>query len=112
MKKAALHHYIVEKKRIERKLDLAREIQQEFHPKLPESHGGVQIAGSSKMCYEVGGDYFSFFPIDEEGRFIVMLGDVSGKGIGAALVMTSVHAMCRAVIKHVHSLETDHVCPQ
>lgn len=105
LEKAALHHYIVEKKRIERKLDLAREIQQEFHPKLPESHGGVQIAGSSKMCYEVGGDYFSFFPIDEEGRFIVMLGDVSGKGIGAALVMTSVHAMCRAVIKHIHSLE-------
>ena len=105
LEKASMHHYIVEKKRIERELDLARDIQQEFHPSLPDSHGGVELAGSSEMCYEVGGDYFSFFPIDEEGRFIVMLGDVSGKGIGAALVMTSVHATCRALVKHVHSLE-------
>ena len=105
LEKASMHHYIVEKKRIERDLDLARDIQQEFHPRLPDSHGGVELAGSSTMCYEVGGDYFSFFPIDEEGRFIVMLGDVSGKGIGAALVMTSVHATCRALVKHVHSLE-------
>ncbi len=56
------------------------------------------------MCHEVGGDYLSFFPLSD-GRFIVMLGDVSGKGIGAALVMTSVHAMCRALVRHVHSLE-------
>ncbi len=105
LEKASMHQYIVEKKRIEQELDLAREIQQEFHPKLPESYGGVQLAGSSTMCYEVGGDYFSFFPLDEDERFIVMLGDVSGKGIGAALVMTSVHAMCRALVRHVHSLE-------
>ena len=105
LEKASMHHYVVEKERIERELDLARDIQQEFHPKLPESFGGVQLAGSSTMCYEVGGDYFSFFPLDDDNRFIVMLGDVSGKGIGAALVMTSVHAMCRALVRHVHSLE-------
>ncbi len=105
LEKAAMHQYIVEKKRIERELDLAREIQQEFHPKLPESFGGIGLAGSSTMCYEVGGDYFSFFPLDMDNRFIVMLGDVSGKGIGAALVMTSVHAMCRTLVRHVHSLE-------
>jgi sigma-B regulation protein RsbU (phosphoserine phosphatase) len=104
LENASMHRQIVEKKRIEQELGLAREIQEAFHPKLPESHGGVEISGSSDMCYQVGGDYFSFFPL-EEGRFIAMLGDVSGKGIGAALVMTSVHAMCRALVKHVHSLE-------
>jgi sigma-B regulation protein RsbU (phosphoserine phosphatase) len=104
LENASMHREIVEKKKIEQQLELAREIQQAFHPKLPESHGGVQIAGSSEMCHEVGGDYFSFFPL-EDGRFIAMLGDVSGKGIGAALVMTSVHAMCRALVRHVHSLE-------
>ena len=104
LENASMHRQIVDKKRIAKELELAREIQQAFHPDLPESYGDVQIAGSSTMCYEVGGDYFSFFPL-EEGRFIVMLGDVSGKGIGAALVMTSVHAMCRTLVQHVHSLE-------
>ena len=101
---ASLHGEIVEKKRLERELDLAREIQEAFYPDLPDSYAGVQIAGSSQMCYEVGGDYLSFFPLNEN-RFIVMLGDVAGKGIGAALVMTSVHALCRSLVRHVHSLE-------
>ena len=101
---ASMHLQIVEKKKIEQQLELAREIQQAFHPNLPEEHGGVGITGSSDMCYEIGGDYLSFFRLSE-GRFIVMLGDVSGKGIGAALVMTSVHAMCRALVRHVHALE-------
>ena len=105
LERARMHQFIVLKKQIDQELDLAREIQQEFHPKLPASHGSVQLAGSSTMCFEVGGDYFSFFPLDDEKRFIVMLGDVSGKGIGAALVMTSVNAMCRALVRHVHSLE-------
>ena len=101
---ASMHQQILEKKKIEQQLELARDIQQAFHPNLPEDHGGVQLTGSSDMCHEVGGDYLSFFPLSD-GRFIVMLGDVSGKGIGAALVMTSVHAMCRALVRHVHSLE-------
>ena len=101
---ASMHQQILEKKKIEQQLELAREIQQAFHPNLPEEHGGVGITGSSDMCYEIGGDYLSFFRLSQ-GRFIVMLGDVSGKGIGAALVMTSVHAMCRALVRHVHALE-------
>jgi serine phosphatase RsbU (regulator of sigma subunit) len=104
LKNASMHREILEKKKIEQQLDLAREIQQAFQPELPDSHGNVEIFGSSEMCYEVGGDYLSFFPFSD-GRFIAMLGDVSGNGIGAALVMTSLHAMCRALVRHVHSLE-------
>ena len=104
LENASMHREILEKKKIEQQLDLAREIQQAFQPELPDSHGNVEIFGSSDMCHEVGGDYLSFFPLSD-GRFIAMLGDVSGKGIGAALVMTSVHAMCRALVRHVHSLE-------
>jgi sigma-B regulation protein RsbU (phosphoserine phosphatase) len=104
LENASLHRQIVEKKRIEEELRLAREIQQAFRPNIPESHGGVQIAASSEMCHEVGGDYHAFFSLGEK-QFIVMLGDVSGKGIGAALVMTSVHSMCKALVKHIHALE-------
>ncbi len=104
LENAWMHREIIEKRKIERELDLAREIQRNFYPNLPESYGGVQIAASSVMCEAVGGDYIDYFPLGD-GRFMVMLGDVSGKGIGAALVMTSLHATCRALSKHVHSLE-------
>ena len=101
---AWLHREMVEKRKIERELDLAREIQRNFYPNLPEVWGGVEIAASSDMCEAVGGDYLDYFPL-ADGRFIIMLGDVSGKGIGAALVMTSLHATCRALIRHIHAIE-------
>jgi serine phosphatase RsbU (regulator of sigma subunit) len=56
------------------------------------------------MCEAVGGDYLGYFPF-EDGRFLAIVGDVSGKGIGAALVMASLHAACRALIRRVHALE-------
>ncbi len=104
LENAWMHREIIEKRKFERELDLARDIQRNFYPNLPETYGGVEIAASSLMCEAVGGDYLDYFPL-EDGRFIVMLGDVSGKGIGAALVMTSLHATCRALVRHIHSLE-------
>ncbi len=104
LENAWLHREIIEKRKIERELYLAREIQRNFYPSIPENYGGIELAASSVMCEAVGGDYIDYFPLGD-GRFIVMLGDVSGKGIGAALVMTSLHATCRALTKHVHSLE-------
>lgn len=104
LENAQLHREIVEKRKIEQELVLAREIQQNFHPNIPESYGGVEICASSEMCESVGGDYLGYFPF-EDGRFLVMMGDVSGKGIGAALVMSSLHAACRALVRHVHAIE-------
>lgn len=104
LENAWFHRQLIEKKKIEQELVLAAEIQQNFYPNLPENIGGVQISASSTMCEAVGGDYLDYYPL-ADGRFIVMLGDVSGKGIGAALVMTSLHATCRALLRHVHSLE-------
>jgi len=104
LENAWFHRQLIEKKKIEQELVLAREIQQNFYPNLPENIGGVQISASSTMCEAVGGDYLDYYPLTD-GRFIVMLGDVAGKGIGAALVMTSLHATCRALLRHVHSLE-------
>jgi sigma-B regulation protein RsbU (phosphoserine phosphatase) len=104
LENAQLHREIVEKRKIEQELVLAREIQQNFHPVIPERFGGVEICASNEMCEAVGGDYLGYFPF-EDGRFLVILGDVSGKGIGAALVMSSLHAACRALIRRVHALE-------
>lgn len=104
LENAWLHSQLVEKRKMERDLLLAREMQQNLYPAIPESRSGVQIAASSTMCDAVGGDYLDYYPLPN-GRFIVMLGDVSGKGIGAALVMTSLHATCRALLRHVEPLE-------
>ncbi|HLH29966.1 MAG TPA: GAF domain-containing protein, partial [Terriglobia bacterium] len=104
LENAQLHLEIVEKRKMEQELVLAREIQQNFYPNIPETYGGVEICASSDMCEAVGGDYLGYFPM-EQGRFMVMLGDVAGKGIGAALVMSSLHATCRALVRHVHGIE-------
>jgi phosphoserine phosphatase RsbU/P len=104
LENAWLHRQLLEKRKIEQELQLARQIQQNLCPALPETCRGVQMAASSTMCDAVGGDYLDFFQL-ADGRFIIMLGDVSGKGIGAALVMTSLHATCRALLRHVESLE-------
>jgi sigma-B regulation protein RsbU (phosphoserine phosphatase) len=104
LENAQLHREIIEKRKIEQELLLAREIQQNFYPNIPEIYGGVEICASSEMCEAVGGDYVGYFPF-EDGRFLVMMGDVSGKGIGAALVMSSLHAACRALMRHVHAIE-------
>jgi len=104
LENAQLHREILEKRKIEQELVLAREIQENFSPKIPESYGGVEICTSSEMCEAVGGDYVGYFPF-EDTRFLVIVGDVSGKGIGAALVMSSLHAACRALIRRVHALE-------
>jgi sigma-B regulation protein RsbU (phosphoserine phosphatase) len=105
LENAQLHRELIEKRRIEQELLLARGIQQNFYPTIPEAYGGVEISGSSEMCEAVGGDYLGYFPFEDDRRFVVILGDVSGKGIGAALVMSSLHAACRALIQRVHALE-------
>ena len=55
------------------------------------------MIGVSFPCYEVGGDYFDFIERKDK-RYAIALGDVSGKGTGAALLMTSLHAAVRAYI--------------
>src|SRR6185369_14005270 len=80
LENAQLHREIIEKRKMEQELVLAREIQQNFHPVIPEKFGGVEICASAQMCEAVGGDYLGYFPF-EDGRFLVIVGDVSGKGI-------------------------------
>ncbi len=83
-----------EQKRLENELAVASEIQLRLHPDTP-SISGYDLIGLSFPCYEVGGDYYDFIE-KRDGRYVIALGDVSGKGTGAALLMTSVHAAVRA----------------
>ena len=84
-----------EKKRWSDELELASEIQLRLHPAMSPDIQSYDVVGVSFPCFEVGGDYYDFIP-KKDGRFVIALGDVSGKGIAAALLMSSVHAAVRA----------------
>ncbi|NOT60378.1 MAG: SpoIIE family protein phosphatase [Acidobacteria bacterium] len=84
-----------EQQRIAHEMSVASEIQVRLHPSTPPAIAGYDLVGVSFPCYEVGGDYFDFLQ-RRDGRHVVALGDVSGKGISAALLMSSVHAAVRA----------------
>jgi len=84
-----------QQERLERELQLASEIQQRFQPTASPQIPGYEFQGISFPCYEIGGDYYDFIQRDD-GRLVIALGDVSGKGTAAALLMSSLHAAIHA----------------
>ncbi len=78
-------------KRMEADLTQASEIQRSLLPTEPPSYEGWELAGLNLPCRTVGGDYFDFIPY-QDGRLAVVVGDVSGKGLPAALLMSSLQA--------------------
>ena len=93
----AMTEGLKERERLSRSMAIAHEVQQLLLPK--ESFGGdaVDIAGRSIYCEETGGDYYDFLPLGAEGthKIGVVVGDISGHGIGSALLMSSARALLR-----------------
>ncbi len=87
----------MERERMEHELELATEIQQSFQPSTPPAMDDYELQGISFSCYEIGGDYYDFIE-RENGKMLVALGDVSGKGTAAALLMSCVHASIHAQV--------------
>jgi serine phosphatase RsbU (regulator of sigma subunit) len=81
----------VERLRIEDELALARRIQARLLPPGPPQVAGLELAGTSEPAREVGGDYYDFVPLGD-GRVALVIADVSGKGVGAALLMSGFRA--------------------
>lgn len=86
-----------ERIRLKAALDLAMEVQQNLLPKQYNSMPGLDIAGRSLYCDETGGDYYDFLEVccRDSNQFGLAVGDVSGHGISAALLMASVRAFLR-----------------
>jgi serine phosphatase RsbU (regulator of sigma subunit) len=84
----------VEQERIRRELELGREIQNEMLPHAPLQLGLTEVQGVSVPAKEVGGDFFNYFVL-ENGHVALLMGDVSGKGVGAALLMANIQASLR-----------------
>jgi sigma-B regulation protein RsbU (phosphoserine phosphatase) len=86
---------LVDKERLEADLEVARSIQQRLLPQGSPIVAGADVAGVSIPSRVVGGDLFYFLPF-EEGRLGLAVGDVSGKSVPAALLMSNVLAVLRA----------------
>lgn len=76
-----------ERQRLEQELTIARQIQQALLPHGLKDFPHLAVTGVHYPCHEVGGDYFDVFPVGEN-RVAFLIADVSGKGLGAALLTT------------------------
>jgi serine phosphatase RsbU (regulator of sigma subunit)/ketosteroid isomerase-like protein len=91
-----LEQEIRERERVEQELHVARRIQQASLPKEVPTLEGWQISPLYQPAREVGGDFYDFFELPD-GRLGIVVGDATGKGVPAALVMASTRSMLRAV---------------
>ena len=91
------------RERLNREIEIAREVQEHLFPQQPPAVLGLDYCGLCRPAREVGGDYSDFVELPE-GRLGVAIGDVSGKGIGAALLMASLEASLRGQASAGHGL--------
>ena len=87
---------------LRRDLESAKDVQEAFFPQQNLTIPGLSCETCYKPAQSIGGDYYDFLPLQGE-RFGIAIGDVSGKGIGAALLMASLQASLRAQASHDHS---------
>ncbi len=85
------------RERATRELEIAREVQERLFPQSMPTLAAGTIAGFCRPAQDVGGDYYDVFPL-EDGRLGLAIGDVSGKGISAALLMSSLRASLRSTL--------------
>ncbi|MEK7865546.1 MAG: SpoIIE family protein phosphatase [Planctomycetota bacterium] len=98
---AMLHKEALDQERFAEQLRVAGEIQRKLlPPKAPEVNG-AEVEGWTQPCDDSGGDYFDYFALSDT-RLGFCVGDVTGHGIGAALLMTTARAMIRSRV-HVES---------
>jgi len=105
-----------ERQRLEQEINIARDIQQALLPRnFPDTPNFV-VTGSNFPCLSVGGDYFDVFPLSQ-GRTAFVIADVSGKGLGAAIVTTMLQGALSGmtlgtdparVFNHVNRFLCDH----
>lgn len=104
LENARLHRAAMEKERLERELELGHEIQRGLLPEAPPALAGYDIAVHSEPYFPVSGDYYDFLPLPN-GEWLLVMADIEGKGVAAALVMSNVQASLRALLRHLGPLD-------
>jgi sigma-B regulation protein RsbU (phosphoserine phosphatase) len=98
IEKALLHRQVLEKQRIEHQLSVAREVQFGLLPGAPPRLAGYDMAAVNLPTHAISGDYYDYVPLDKQ-RLGLVVADVSGKGIPAALIMATFRAALRTELR-------------
>ena len=98
---STLAHQAASRERMDRELEIAREVQERLFPQEIPAFPGLTLAGCCRPAQGIGGDYYDFIAMEsagkENGLLGLAIGDISGKGISAALLMASLRASLRGV---------------
>ena len=100
---AQLFQDAIEKQRLEKDLEIARNIQKNLLPKRISKSAVFDISAYNQSARQVGGDYFDVMKLDEN-RILIAIADVSGKGVQAALLMANLQAFLKSIAKQNISL--------
>ena len=102
---ARLHHSAIEKERQDREIALAQSVQRAFQPEHADKEAGQLIAaGMNELCEDASGDYYDFLDLPS-GRLGIVIGDVTGHGLGSSLVMAQARAFLRAFASTKETLQ-------
>ena len=100
----SLANEAAQRERINREIEVAREVQERFLPQSYPAVAGIELAGGYRAAQSVGGDYYDFIEMRSEGgkttSLGIAIGDISGKGISAALLMASLRASLRSLTRN------------
>ncbi|MEM6455307.1 MAG: SpoIIE family protein phosphatase [Acidobacteriota bacterium] len=99
---ATLHRLALEKERLEREMELASEIQRQILPAAMPDLPGYDVLGWNRPARQVGGDYFDVHA-REGGCWSLTVGDVTGKGLPAALTVSTLHSALQLLAEHMAS---------
>lgn len=102
LENALLYEELKEQERLKRELEIAREVQRKLLPARMPKVDGFQFDGICQSAFEVGGDYFDFFELDND-RIAIVVADVSGKGTAASFYMAELKGMMLQLTSHHHS---------
>ncbi|HWP81073.1 MAG TPA: PP2C family protein-serine/threonine phosphatase [Bacteroidota bacterium] len=100
---AWLHQEILEKELVEKEIGIAASIQQKLLPKELPNIPRYDLDATAVPCHTIGGDFYDIIPLPE-GRYAFVVADVSGKGIPASLLVSTLHASLHAYIQTEMSL--------
>jgi serine phosphatase RsbU (regulator of sigma subunit) len=92
-----LHKEMLKQARLRKEMEFAREVQHHFLPKIPPESKGYRFWAHYSAAGKVGGDYYDFVQLPN-GNQAVLLGDVCGKGVPAALMMAKLTAVCKVAL--------------
>ena len=92
---SAIADEVAQRERLNSEVEIAREVQERLFPQTLPPISGIEYAGACRPALGVGGDYYDFLALPA-GKLGIAIGDVSGKGIAAALMMASLQASLRS----------------